>query len=294
MTDKTVDNIIKKRVSIVGCGWLGVPLATQLLAEGYLVKGSTTTPEKVPLLQQIGVEAYVASLGPEPVGTHWSELLDTDCLIVDIPPRLSRQLGDFHPQQMQNLAEMVLPTSISEIIYVSTTSVYPELSRVLVEEDVVDPGTSASPMLVQAEQIMNSLRTKTRHVTVLRSGGLMGYDRIPGKYVRGKKDVSTGQVPVNYVHRDDVVKIINALLARGIGDETYNVVAPQHPVRRRVYETSCQQFGWEVPTFVDPAWPEPFKVLSSEKLTTSLAYDWRYPDPLTFYYAWHNPAPPVG
>ena len=75
MSDKTVENEVKKKVSIVGCGWLGVPLAVQLLAEGYLVKGSTTSPEKVPLLQQTGVEAYAASLTPDPQGTHWVALL---------------------------------------------------------------------------------------------------------------------------------------------------------------------------------------------------------------------------
>lgn len=32
-------------VSILGCGWLGLPLAEQLLAEGYSVKGSTTRAE---------------------------------------------------------------------------------------------------------------------------------------------------------------------------------------------------------------------------------------------------------
>lgn len=289
-----MENEAKKKVSIVGCGWLGVPLAGQLLAEGYLVKGSTTTHEKVPLLQQSGVEAYVASLTPGPLGTHWAELLDADCLIVDIPPRLVKQTGDFHPQQMEHLAEMVLPTSISEIIYVSSTSVYPEDSRVVVENDVVNPDASASPALVRAEQVMTGLRTKNRNVTVLRCGGLMGYDRIPGKYMRGKKDISTGQVPVNYVHRDDVVTIISTLLTRGIPDETYNVVAPQHPVRRRVYEDSCQQFGWEVPTFVDPPSPEPFKEVSSGKITTSLAYDWKYPNPLTFYFALNDLTPPRG
>lgn len=294
MIGKIVENEAKKKVGILGCGWLGVPLAAQLLAEGYLVKGSTTTPEKVPLLQQTGIEAYVASLDPTPQGTHWAALLDVNCLIVDIPPRLSKQSGDFHPQQMQNLADLILSTSISEIIYVSSTSVYPELNRVVAEEDVANPDTSASPALVKAEQIMTGLRTDSRNVTVLRCGGLMGYDRIPGKYVRGKKDITTGQVPVNYVHRDDVVTIISTLLARGIPNETYNVVAPQHPVRRRVYEASCQQFDWEIPTFVDPVGPEPFKVVSSEKLTTSLTYAWRHPDPLTFYFTLNNPATLAG
>ncbi len=33
--------------SILGCGWLGKPLAVSLLDEGFNVKGSTTSEEKL-------------------------------------------------------------------------------------------------------------------------------------------------------------------------------------------------------------------------------------------------------
>ncbi len=81
----------------------------------------------------------------------------------------------------------------------------------------------------------------------------MGYDRIPGKYVRGKQDITTGEVPVNYLHRDDAVEIIATVLGGTVPNETYNVVAPLHPPRREVYLWSCLQFGWEVPTFKQPS-----------------------------------------
>jgi len=274
-----------KTVSIVGCGWLGFPLASRLRESGYaVVKGSTTSPEKLPKLREAGVEAYVAALDPEPRGQEWASLLQTDRLVVDIPPRLSRQSGDFHPQQMRNLAALIENSLISEIIYVSSTSVYPEMSRVMVEEDVTHAEDSASPFLVQAEQVMTSLRRKGRTVAVLRFGGLMGYDRIPGKYVRGKKDLTTGDVPVNYVHRDDAVALIEALLARGTDDETYNGVAPEHPTRRSVYEKSCWENAWEIPTFFDPASPAPYKKVSSKKITQHLGFTFAYPDPLSFHY----------
>ena len=41
----------KDEISIMGCGWLGLPLAAQLVKAGYNVKGSTTTPEKLEVLQ---------------------------------------------------------------------------------------------------------------------------------------------------------------------------------------------------------------------------------------------------
>lgn len=275
----------KKRVSIVGCGWLGFPLAIHLLESGYTtVKGSTTSPEKLPKLREAGIDAHVAALDPDPQGQKWSELLQTDILIVDIPPRLSQQGGDFHPLQMRNLAAMIEKSPISEIIHVSSTSIYPELSRTMHENDVTNPRESASPRLMEAEQIMTTLRRRGRDVSVLRSGGLMGYDRIPGKYVRGKKDITTGDVPVNYIHRDDVVAIIGELITQGIGNETYNMVAPDHPTRRSIYEKSCREYGWELPTFAEPEYSEPFKVVSSEKLTGQLGYTFAYPDPLKFFY----------
>ena len=272
------------KLSILGCGWLGQPLAVRLLAEGYLVKGSTTSPEKLPLLKHLGIEAYVASLNPEPQGSYWPELLDVGSLIVDIPPRASRQGGEFHPQQMEFLADLIKKSSVSKIIYVSSTSVYPEVNGIVVETDVVEPGQSAAPALLQAETSMLALASTSRQVTVLRCGGLMGYDRIPGKYVRGKQHMTTGDVPVNYIHRDDVVGIISALLTSGESGGVYNAVAPQHPARRQVYESSCQQFGWEAPTFIAPERPEAYKIVSSEKIGDLLNYRFHYPDPLAFHY----------
>lgn len=276
---------IKKTVSIVGCGWLGFPLAIHLRESGYTtVKGSTTTPEKLPKLREAGIDAYVAALDPNPQGQNWPELLQADILVVDIPPRRSQQGGDFHPRQMRNLAAMIEKSPISEIIHVSSTSIYPELSQTMHEDDVTNPEESASPRLMEAEQIMTSLRKQGRDVSVLRCGGLMGYDRIPGKYVRGKKDITTGEVPVNYTHRDDVVAIISKLLIQGVNNETFNVVAPEHPTRRSIYEKSCRDYGWELPTFAEPEHPEPFKIVSPEKIISLLDYTFIYSNPLEFFY----------
>ena len=51
-----------QKVSILGCGWLGIPLAKALLKKGLLVKGSTTTVEKISLLKSFGVEPHLISI----------------------------------------------------------------------------------------------------------------------------------------------------------------------------------------------------------------------------------------
>lgn len=53
---------MKPTIGILGCGWLGKPLAEHLLAEGYRVKGSTTTPEKKEILLDAGIEAFKVTL----------------------------------------------------------------------------------------------------------------------------------------------------------------------------------------------------------------------------------------
>ena len=40
----------KETITILGCGWLGLPLAQTLVKEGYSVKGSTTTEDKLEVL----------------------------------------------------------------------------------------------------------------------------------------------------------------------------------------------------------------------------------------------------
>ena len=267
-------------VSIIGLGWLGLPLAKQLQSAGNKVKGSTTRADKAADLNQTGIEACQLQLNPAPDG-NLEYLLDTDTLVINVPPKAGKFGDDFHPKQIQHLVEAIDASAVKHVIYVSSTSVYPELNRVLVENDVIRPEESAAPALVQAEQLVLALAPK-KTVTVLRCGGLMGYDRIPGKYIAGKT-VNSGDVPVNYLHQDDAVGILLTLIQRPTTG-VFNAVAPEHPLRRDIYQKSCADFGYERPAFEQPEQPVPYKVVSVEKLLQATQYAFRYPDPLQFFY----------
>ncbi|WP_025765095.1 hypothetical protein [Dyadobacter tibetensis] len=277
----------KKSVSILGCGWLGIPLAQRLLTSESVsvVKGSTTSTNKLTLLRGLGIIPFQLGLTPELEGKEEeiSSFFDCDVLLISIPPGLRRNPVGYHLQQIEAVISRIKQSPISQVLYISSTGVYPDTNRVMVESDVILPEQAASPEMVAAENALMSLRGD-RQVGILRFGGLLGYDRIPGKYVRGKKGLTTYHTPVNYIHQDDAVGIAQALVERGIDNSTYNAVAPIHSLRGKVYESSCAQFGWEVPTFSEPPSPEPFKIISAEKLVAELSYDFQYPDPLSFYY----------
>lgn len=108
----------------------------------------------------------------------------------------------------------------------------------------------------------------------------MGYDRLPGRYVAGKT-VDTGASPVNYIHRDDAIGLIVAVLEKRLLG-TYNLVAPQHPTREAVYRNSCARHGFALPTFVNPDALISFKIVDSKRVVESAGYEFMHPDPLAF------------
>jgi nucleoside-diphosphate-sugar epimerase len=278
---------VEKRISILGCGWLGFQLAQRLISQDITraVKGSTTSPAKIAQLEGAGIHAYLFNLDPhftaEP--NTIESFMEADILVISIPPKLAKTGQDFHIDQIAEVIAAIKESPVKEIIYISSTSIYPELNRVVSEEDVTDPDQSPAPSMVKAENSLIALRPE-RSVSVLRLGGLLGYTRNPGKYVKGQKDMTTGSIPVNYIHRDDAAGAIAKIIETGIVDETFNIVAPLHPTRSEVYVKSCRDFGWEAPTFKTPEPAPDFKIISAQKLSDFYHYDFKYPDPLLFYY----------
>ena len=77
-----------KSVSIVGLGWLGLPLARHLKNLGWEVKGSKRTHEGVEQMRLIRLESYYLELTPEINADpdDLTDLLSVDALVINIPP----------------------------------------------------------------------------------------------------------------------------------------------------------------------------------------------------------------
>ena len=50
------------KIAIIGCGWLGLPLAKKLIKENFIVKGSTTSKEKISVLKTEKIEPFLIDL----------------------------------------------------------------------------------------------------------------------------------------------------------------------------------------------------------------------------------------
>ena len=81
------------QISILGCGWLGLPLAKALLKNGFAVNGSTTSNDKLLVLQNLGTQAFQINLSPTLSERAAEETIEnflegSKTLIIDIPPKL--------------------------------------------------------------------------------------------------------------------------------------------------------------------------------------------------------------
>ena len=104
------------QISILGCGWLGLPLAKSLLEKGYSVKGSTTSIEKISILKNEGITPFQISLGEDKIeGEIEMFLANSEILIIDIPPKLRGDSKENFVGKIQTLVPFIEKSPIKKI-----------------------------------------------------------------------------------------------------------------------------------------------------------------------------------
>lgn len=272
-----------KKVSILGLGWLGHAAGVLLQQQGYQVLGSATSLEKVAQLQQKGIDAIQFQLIPHPEGIGYLRLFESQILLVTIPPRSRQGDGELYLQQLAFIREMLASSAVEQVIFISSTGIYPNESKAspYTEDEPIIASNASNSVLYRAEQLMED--SPSYALTILRMGGLMGADRIPGAYFSGKEQV-VGHTRVNFIHQLDAVKMIAWVVDQGLWNQTFNGVAPQHPLRREVYSKNASTLGIPPPASYQEAADEKVgRWVSSEKISaTGFSFD--FPNPLDFTY----------
>lgn len=261
------------KISVLGCGWLGFPLAQQLIKKGHSVKGATTSPEKLKKLEAEYIEPFLIRFtpqleNPEDVKPFW----ESEVLILNIPPGRKRDnVVDFHTRQIRSVENAVSHSSIKFVVFVSSTSVYPKLPGAVNETDAVPgkAGRDSGNALLKAERML--MENNTFETTVVRFGGLTGKDRNPVKHFAGRKDLSRGNAPVNMIHQNDCIAIIAQIIEEKITNEIFNAVSDEHPTREKYYTQASKNLGLEPPTFLEDN-EKKHKLVNNEKLKSHLGY----------------------
>lgn len=260
----------------MGCGWLGQPLARYFIAQGKAVRGSTTTPRKMDGLRSDGVQPFHMVANPELSGAEVEAFFDCDVFVLNIPPERRADIVDYHGAQVRSIARAVARSRCRFVVYVSSTSVYPNLNRVVTEADTAWPEKESGKALREAEAFL--MAHADFECVIVRLAGLIGPGRSPGQFLAGKRGIRNGDAPVNLIHRDDAVGIIAEIVGRDIRGEVFNGVADRHPLRREYYLSAAMAIGLDPPTF-DDSEATTWKVVDGGKLKRELGYCYVYPDP---------------
>jgi nucleoside-diphosphate-sugar epimerase len=229
--------INRRSIGIMGCGWLGMPLSHKLSDD-------------------FDVECFSREKSSDS-SSFWQK----DTIIIAIHTK------DNYLLTIQKVLD--LSNDKCDLILMSSTSIYREFDLDVDESAKI----TKSSLIKEAEDL---LLNSNRNVLILRLGGLMGEDRVAGKWSI-TTEFSDGFV--NYIHKNDVINIVQKMLQSDIKDGIYNLVAPKHPSRSEVHKKNSQKFGSKVGTFDGFS----HRKVLCEKLTNHLSYTFLHPDPLEFW-----------
>lgn len=269
------------KISILGCGWLGLPLAKSLLSKGYKVKGSTTSESKLEVLKNVGISPFQIQLDAHQIIGNMEDFLkETNVLAIDIPPGLRKETSTSNEMtfvnKIKNLIPFIEKSGVQKVIFVSSTSVYGDSFPIveITEETKPNPDTESGKQLVIAETLLQS--NPHFKTTVIRFGGLLGEDRHPVKFLAGRANVENPDAPINMIQREDCIGVIEKALEFAQDDnwewnQTFNAVAPQHPTRKAYYHKKAEILNLPLPTFTEDS-ESKGKIISSKKVERILGY----------------------
>ena len=251
-----------KTISILGSGWLGLPLAARFVALGYRVRASSRSAERLAAIEAIPAEAFRVEVAETMVMP--AAFLESDTLVVNMT---GKDVDAFRA-----LVGDIERSTVRQVIFVSSTSVYANENRSVSEDDGLE---IPDHPLRQIETLF--IENPAFETTIVRFGGLIGYSRHPGRFFRGDKTVRYPDTGVNLIHRDDCIGILERIVENGVWGETFNCCADTHPSKREFYTQAAALLGERQPRF-DDSGEQPYKLIRNDRVKQILGYRFRHPD----------------
>lgn len=258
---------MKEKISILGCGWLGKPLAISLIKKGFTVKGSTTSEAKLSEFQELGITPFLISL--DYLTHNISAFLDSEILIVALP---SKDIEGF-----KNVICHIEKSAVKKVIFISSTSVYENS-----EELVMEAAKTIPSALTTIEMLFkNSTHFET---TIIRFSGLFGYNRKPGNFYKDGRKIPNPEGFVNMIHQDDCIQLIEKVIEKNAWNQIFNGCADTHPTRKEFYTKCTLDIELILPEFEEVGQISQ-KVISNKKSKEYLDFKYKYGDLLALSYA---------
>ncbi len=263
----------QRKIAIIGCGWLGLPLAKKLIKENFIVKGSTTSKEKISVLKTEKIEPFLIDLNKNLDKEILNSFLNNvNVLIINIPPKIRKEKTINYYSKIQKITSNNLIKKINNIIFISSTSVYGSKQGKINSQTIPSPDTINGIEILKTEKIIEN-----KNNTIIRFGGLINETRNPLNYLIKKQEVLNSDAPINYIHLDDCIGIILSIIKKNKWGKIYLGVTPFHPTKKNYFDNLCEKKNINKLTFstketvID-------KEIDDEKIKPELNYTFKYPN----------------
>jgi nucleoside-diphosphate-sugar epimerase len=276
------------RVLIVGCGYVGVTLGTELTRLGHDVFGLRRSASQSGELKAAGIQPLTGDL---------TSRTDLDALpgpfdwVVNTAATSGGGEEDYRRTYLEGtrcLVEWLAGGPLRKYVYTSSTGVYGQDDGSLVNESSpTEPATPTARVLVETEQcLLQAARERGFPAVILRVAGIYG----PGRghylkqYLRNEARLDgDGSRLLNMIHRDDVAGCIVAALQSGRPGQVYNAVDDEPVMQRRFFQWLSEVVGKYMPPAAAPGDPAAGKgrggnkKVSNRRLRMELGYRFKYP-----------------
>jgi nucleoside-diphosphate-sugar epimerase len=263
-------------VLVVGCGYVGQPLAEKLAKAGHEVFGLSRKPPEfgggvVPIACDITRRDEVKGI---------PRVYDA---VINTVSSSKGGVEEYRSAYSEGTRNLLAHLQFQKYVWTSSTSVYAQSDgSIVTEESPAEPLVATSRILRETEDLL----LRDAHGIVLRLAGIYGPDRghLFQQYLRGEARIHGGGGRwLNMIHRDDAVGAIMAVLETGRAGEIYNVTDDQPVTERDFFMWLAQKLKRDLP----PAVPEADlagrkrgvtnKRVSNRKLREQLGYAFVYP-----------------
>ncbi len=225
-------------VGILGCGWLGMPLALQLQQEGIGVRTSRASAKGVQALRSQGLQAHQIVLDAHHPQYDPQFFEGLSALIIAVPPGLRKNPARRFDAAVAHLMTYCTPYAIPHLLFCSSISVYGVAGDPIDETTPCKPQTPSGQQLLACEQHVLAAAGKA---TIFRLGGLIGADRHPIHSFAKRRIIPNPKAPINLVHQDEVLAYCRAWIQRPATNAVFNVVSPLHQPREAYYSQCAKQ-----------------------------------------------------
>jgi len=241
-----------ERRAILGCGYVGEAVAKAWRQEGHELWGTTTRRERLrELAEVVDTPVIFDSTDPRSCLEFVGNL---DGILVSFAPSKSSQVDVDQYRQTFLGGLQILIDSLHQspretplqLVHLSSCGVYGNRRGTLTDE--TDPLDSLHPInevLTMAEEMIQSVRSESINVCVLRLGGIYGPGRdIPAMLLSAAGGIvqRNGQNVPCWIHLDDIVRGVTFAFEHNL-NETYNLVNDTQYSGQELTDRLCEQAG---------------------------------------------------